>query len=75
MIQAIIASDYIVSMACKIVGIYTSTHYRWLKKDEKYVANSKLAFEREEKRQDRIFKKWEDKFYADRFEMIAEIKK
>ena len=54
MIEAMIASDYCVSQACRIAGIYPSTHYRWLKKDEKYVTNSKLAFEREEKRQDRI---------------------
>ena len=56
MIQAMIASDYSVSKACKIAGIYASTHYRWLKKDEKYVSDSKLASEREEKRQDRLHK-------------------
>lgn len=75
MIEAMIASDYCVSQACKIAGIYPSTHYRWLKKDEKYVSDSKLAFEREEKRQDRIFKRWEDKFYADWFKMIEDIKR
>lgn len=75
MIEAMIDSDYNVSRACKIVGIYPSTHYRWLKKDEKYVSDSKLALEREEKRQDRIFKRWEDKFYADWFKMIEDTKR
>ena len=75
MIEAMVASDYCVSQACRIAGIYPSTHYRWLKKDEKYVSDSKLAFEREEKRQDRIFKRWEDKFYADWFKMIEDIKR
>lgn len=64
MIQAMIDSDYSVSKACKIVGIYPSTHYRW-RKDEKYVAESKLAFDREEKRQDRLYKIRLAKFFED----------
>lgn len=71
-IQAMISSDYMVSRACKIVGVCPSTHYRWLKKDEEYVANSKLAFKREEERQYRIYKRREDKFYADWFKMIED---
>lgn len=75
MIKAMVISDFSVSIACKIVGIYPSTHYRWLKKDEKYVANSKLSFQREMKRLNRNYHRIQNEFYDDFFKIMADSNK
>lgn len=61
MINAMIASDYRVARACRMIGLNPSTHYRWLKKDKNYVIDSKLAFAREEKRQQLRCERWQAK--------------
>lgn len=65
MINAMIASDYRVARACRMIGLNPSTHYRWLKKDKNYAADSQQAFAREEKRQQRLYERWQAKMNKD----------
>lgn len=32
MLEALKKTDFVISSACNLVGIHTSTHYRWMKK-------------------------------------------
>jgi hypothetical protein len=70
MLEALKKTDFVISSACNLVGIHTSTHYRWMKKFPYYHQAYKNTWEYVIKVENIRYEKWKKKMDEDLMNLI-----